>query len=94
MEYNPLINIDIFKSLIKNDLIKYTKNNYDDNFGLVINILNDELNSFIQNIEHITYKNLIIKNNTIFVLDINNIEINNDLDIPEPIKMAFFKLIT
>ena len=93
MEYNKLINVDNFKSIIQNDLIKYTKNNYDNNYGLVINILNYELNSFIQNIEDITYKNLIIEYDVICAHDISNIKINNDFDIPEPIKNAFFKII-
>lgn len=98
IKLKQLTTVEIFNQTIKNDLIKYTNNLYKDNYGLVFNILSNEMKSLIDNIFNITNNKIIIKNNYIYSID--NFELSNEFDnltndntYPEPVKKVFINCI-
>lgn len=69
-----LMTIDDFQKLMKNNLIKYVDTHHKNNYGIIINILYDEMQSFLENIDKITNNNFFIKNKKIYYkkLDYNS----------------------
>jgi hypothetical protein len=61
-----LMNIDDFQKLMKNNLIKYVDTYHKNNYGIIINIMYDEIQSFLENIDKITNNNFFIKNKIIY----------------------------
>jgi len=93
-QFYVLTNIEDFKFSIKNYLIEYTNSNYTDKYGLVFNILYNEMNDFINNIKIITDNKIILKDNYIYI--VKNCELNFEnikYSYPEPVKNAFINTI-
>ena len=84
-----LMNIDDFQKLMKNNLIKYVDTHYKNNYGIVVNIMYNEIQSFLENIDKITNNIFFIENKIIYKsLDYNstnklNYETNNNTISPE-----------
>jgi len=55
-----------FQNLMKNNLIKHVDTYYKNNYGMIINIMYNELQSFLENIEKITNNYFFIKNEKIY----------------------------
>lgn len=85
------MNIDEFQKLMKNNLIKHVDKYHKNNYGMIINILYDEMKSFLENIDKITNNNFFIKNKIIYYKkldynytnDLNCEMINNNVVSPE-----------
>ena len=97
-QLKPLTTVEDFNQTMKNYLIKYTICTHNDNYGLVINVLSNEMKSLINNIKNITNDQIIINDNYIYI--VNNLELssefeklNNDKSYPEPVKTAFINCI-
>ena len=88
-----LTDIHTFKSLIKNYLIEYTNTSHN-NYGLVYNILYNEMIDLINNIENVTNSKIIIKDNNIYIVKDCELNFKNiNITYPEPVKNAFIKCI-
>ena len=93
-QFYLLTNIEDFKFSIKNYLIEYTNSNYSDKYGLVFNILYNEMNDFINNIKIITDNKIILKDNHIYIVKNCKLNFENIKDsYPEPVKNAFINTI-
>ena len=69
-----LTNVDEFQKLMKNNLIKYVDTHHKNNYGMIINIMYNEMQSFLENIDKITNNNFFTKNKIIYYkkLDYNS----------------------
>ena len=89
-ELYPLTNIELFKQKAKNNLIEYTNTNHTENYGLVSNILYNEMNDLIENIKSVTDNKMMIKDNYIYFVKDSELNFENiDNMYPEPVKNAF-----